>query len=442
MEEAELEAAAAGGGGSSSADMPEDGLNPSIGGRFYRAGDAIEEGEELRVDASAYDMLHRARLEWPCLSFAVVPDALGEDRAAFPHTAYFVAGTQAEARGQNRLLCLKMSAMHRTKHDDESDPESDDEDGADEDALLECQTIAHPGCVNRLKLMPQAPHVCATWCEDSSVRLWDLSHQLGNLHAPGKGGGGASARGEPLKTFGGHGDEGYALDWSPVASGALASADCAGKIHAWRGSAGGGWAVDAAPYEGHVGSVEDVQWSPVEAGVFMSCGVDSSVRVWDVRRKGASAITVDEQHRADVNVISWSKQVNYLVVSGADDGSFRVWDLRSIRSGEPVALFTWHRGPITSVEWSPHESSTIAVAGADDQVTLWDLALEDDPEADSAARGRDDLRDLPPQLYFVHQGQRDMKEVHWHPQIPGALACTAADSFHVFKPANFGDGQK
>ena len=51
MEEAELEAAAAGGGGSSSADMPDDGLNPSIGGRFYRAGDAIEEGEELRVDA-------------------------------------------------------------------------------------------------------------------------------------------------------------------------------------------------------------------------------------------------------------------------------------------------------------------------------------------------------------------------------------------------------
>ena len=71
-------------------------------------------------------MLHRARLEWPCLSFAVVPDALGEDRAAFPHTAYFVAGTQAEARGQNRLLCLKMSAMHRTKHDDESGAQTHD----------------------------------------------------------------------------------------------------------------------------------------------------------------------------------------------------------------------------------------------------------------------------------------------------------------------------
>ena len=43
--------------------------------------------------------------------------------------------------------------------------------------------------------------------------------------------------------------------------------------------------------------------------------------------------------------------VNYLVVSGADDGSFRIWDLRSFSSGEPVAKFHWHRGPVTSVEW-------------------------------------------------------------------------------------------
>ena len=48
----------------------------------------------------------------------------------------------------------------------------------------------------RVRTAPrQAPHVCATWCEDTSVRLWDLSHQLGNLHAPGKGGGGAGMGG-------------------------------------------------------------------------------------------------------------------------------------------------------------------------------------------------------------------------------------------------------
>ncbi len=41
---------------------------------------------------------------------------------------------------------------------------------------------------------PQAPHVCATWSEDGAVRLWDLSHQLATLHAPGKGGGAAGLK--------------------------------------------------------------------------------------------------------------------------------------------------------------------------------------------------------------------------------------------------------
>ena len=80
------------------------------------------------------------------------------------------------------------------------------------------------------------------------------------------------------------------------------------------------------------------------------------------------------------------------------------------------------------------------MSGADDQLTLWDLALEADPEADAAQAGRDDLRDIPPQLYFVHQGQKDVKELHWHPQLPGVLSSTAADSYHIFKPANHGDG--
>ena len=116
------------------------------------------------------------------------------------------------------------------------------------------------------------------------------------------------------------------------------------------------------------------------------------------------------------------------------------------------------------------------MAGEDHQVTLWDLALEEvskrgagrtdpnragpnrphaltrphaascrsmprqDPEATAARSGRDDLQGIPPQLFFVHQGQTDIKEIHGHAQLPGVLGATASDSFHMFKPANSGDG--
>ena len=83
----------------------------------------------------------------------------------------------------------------------------------------------------------------------------------------------------------------------------------------------------------------------------------------------------------------------------------------------------------------------LAAACADNTLTIWDLSLEKDPEAEAgagAAVGAQGGDELPAQLLFVHQGQRDVKEVHWHPQIPGLVVSTAADGLNVFRPANWG----
>lgn len=100
-----------------------------------------------------------------------------------------------------------------------------------------------------------------------------------------------------------------------------------------------------------------------------------------------------------------------------------------------MASFTWHHAPITSIEWHPSEDSIFAASGADDQVTLWDLGVE--PDDDEAGTTMDDTPasgpEVPPQLLFVHQGQKDVKEVHWHPQIPGVMISTALDGFNIFK---------
>jgi len=101
----------------------------------------------------------------------------------------------------------------------------------------------------------------------------------------------------------------------------------------------------------------------------------------------------------------------------------------------PVAAFAWHSAPITSIEWHPTDDSVFVASGADDQITLWDLAVEQDDEQVGASMNetREGEREVPSQLLFMHQGQKDVKEVHWHPQIPGTVISTALDGFNIFK---------
>ncbi len=71
-----------------------------------------------------------------------------------------------------------------------------------------------------------------------------------------------------------------------------------------------------------------------------------------------------------------------------------------------------YRRAITSVEWCPHDSSTLATTAADNQLAVWDLALERDPEEEMAMALDTNAavpEDIPPQLMFVHAGQVDMK---------------------------------
>ncbi|KAJ2757882.1 Ribosome assembly protein rrb1, partial [Coemansia nantahalensis] len=154
------------------------------------------------------------------------------------------------------------------------------------------------------------------------------------------------------------------------------------------------------------------------------------------------ALEVPGAHDADINVISWNRKSSYLLASGGDSGDFKVWDMRkwTAASGRatPAAEFKWHRKAVTSIEWCPTDESVLAVAGADNQLTLWDLAVELDAEEE--ARHREAMvgaggsrREVPAQLLFIHQGQDNIKELHWHPQVPGALASTAASGFNVFK---------
>ena len=86
-----------------------------------------------------------------------------------------------------------------------------------------------------------------------------------------------------------------------------------------------------------------------------------------------------EAHSSDVNVISWNKISQNLLASGDDEGSFKIWDLRFIGK-EAISEIKWHQGPITALEWQPHDEWTIAVSSEDDRLSIWDLSVENDDQ--------------------------------------------------------------
>ncbi|CAF97904.1 unnamed protein product [Tetraodon nigroviridis] len=326
----------------------------------------------------------------PCLSFDVLRDGDGDGREQFPLSMLLCAGTQADTAMSNRLLVMRMFNLHGTERenqDEESSEEESDDDDEEKKPQMELAMMPHYGGINRVRVCLCASSKCdpawraaagSVWSEKGQVEIFDLRPQLEAVHSSAAMAAFTSRQKEAtsLFSFSGHMSEGFAIDWSPTVAGRLVSGDCKKNIHVWEPREGGtSWQIDQRPFSSHSKSVEDLQWSPTEATVFASCSVDQSIRIWDIRAPPNSMLSADEAHSSDVNVISWNRNEPFLL-SGGDDGILKVWDLRQFKSGRPVATFKQHSAPVTSVEWSPTDSSVFAASGADDVVSQWDLSVE------------------------------------------------------------------
>ena len=410
----------------------------------------LEEGQTMSPDLSTYEMLHQLGTEWPCLSFDIIKDGLGNNRQTYPATMYAVAGTQADPAQpkQNKLMVYKFSGLSREDKSPAEDSDSDDED-EDAEPILEYKSIPLTSTTNRIRAH-QTPAsdssrppttLTASWNEDGEVLIHDVTPHLTSFDIPGTQI--TPQQNKPLSTLRMHKSEGYGIDWSPlVSTGKLITGDNNGSIYVTTRTAGEGWATDSRPLIGHTGSIEELQWSPSEKNVFASASSDGSIKIWDVRSKSRTAALSMQVSNTDVNVMSWSRQTNHLLASGDEDGVWAVWDMRQWKSSttsvaasksSAVASFNHHKQQITSIEWHPTDDSIIAVAAADDTLTLWDLAVELDDEESKDTGG---VADVPPQLLFVHY-MPEVRELHWHPQIPGCIVSTGSSDgvgkFNVFK---------
>ena len=292
---------------------------------FIPGRSALQPGQSLKPDTSTYEMLHILSAPWPCLSFDIVRDNLGDNRKHYPRTLYAVAGTQAEAARsrENELLILKLSSLSRmdrgNETDSESDSDSENEEPNSAEPILESRSIPLPSTTNRMRSFQppsqtlsdpsQVPTtVTAASLENAQILIHDVTPYLQSLSTPGNMIQPAASK--PLSTLRMHKSEGYALDWSPPSQyplGRLLTGDCHGAIFSTQRTEGGGWTTDSRPFIGHMGSVEEIQWSPSEKNVFASASSDGSVKVWDVRSKSRKPALDVKISNADVNVMSWSR---------------------------------------------------------------------------------------------------------------------------------------
>ena len=428
--------------------------------------------EKLSYSNKAYDSFFQLQSEYPCLSFDILQDNDGNNRSKYPLHMFLVCGSQADEQSKNMLYVIKVSNVCRTKHDVDSDEDSEDsfigddeseESGADDDGeveevnngepLVDFRTVKHHGTANRVRCSKHNKHIVAVWSDAGHIQVFDVDNDFSALADFANWSKEQERRWNKSKPVAlkfcspssSHTTEGYALDWSPTEANVFASGDCAGDIFVWKPTSDGRWSSEgSARRSNDKESVEEIKWSPVQSTVFVAGRMGGMLEVWDTRdmRKPQVAWRGDE---LDINVADWNhaKQASHLLVTGSDSGVSAVWDLRRVTKPDPAPIqeLRWHKRRITSVEFSAQNESVLCATGDDGQCTIWDLSLERDASEEKEAIGqlfeRPDLSRLPDQLMFQHQGLEHPKEAHWHPQIPGMVLTTDFNGLHLFKPMNW-----
>ncbi|RPA94613.1 hypothetical protein L873DRAFT_1830249 [Choiromyces venosus 120613-1] len=306
-------------------------------------------------DPTAYDMLHSMNVNWPCLSFDVLQDGLGDEQRGYLQMVYLVTGAQAATAKDNEVIVMKLSGLQSMQQSKEDDNKDDDGKDVEEDPILQSRFLQCPTTTNPIRASPHA-HNAGSMAETGDVYNGDLSPHYKSFESPGAAI--PTSANKPTATLRMHRHvEGHTIDWSsnpPDAMRRIAARDNTGKIFISVRKAGGTWATDGSPLMGHTG----IDVSSSDAKVVSSCR--SVPRTFPNTLKGEHVFA--------------------------------------------TASFTFHQQPITSVEFYPTEDSIVS-----------DLSFELD---DNESRDTGGVEDIPPELLFVHY-HKDVTEVHWKKVVTG-----------------------
>lgn len=125
---------------------------------------------------------------------------------------------------------------------------------------------------------------------------------------------------------------------------------------------------------GHTAPVDLVRFHPIEANTLCTSGLDSSIRIWDVRASGGSQkarIDLQGHGRCGPNAVSVEWGSIYTLIVTERDNKVHVYDLRKLNpsfglkgaratSATPVHTFNLEQNDVTGCKMSPNGEFMVA----------------------------------------------------------------------------------
>jgi protein transport protein SEC31 len=200
------------------------------------------------------------------------------------------------------------------------------------------------------------------------------------------------------------------VDFNPLLENVLATASTDNEIFVWdlaKMSADPSRCVRTGSTDGEVAAVA---WNRKVPHIFASSCASGVTVIWDMSKKKPAVVFKDPNNsRLHISSIAWHPEQPTIiaVASDSDQAPFvQIWDLK--QANQPVFTYSVHSAGITSLSWSPFDSSLLLTSGKDNRtLCLSPLTGAVTCELPSSANWNFD--------------------VQWSPKIPALLSTASFD---------------
>ncbi|KAG9031133.1 hypothetical protein FRB95_003107 [Tulasnella sp. JGI-2019a] len=206
-------------------------------------------------------------------------------------------------------------------------------------------------------------NLLASASADKTVKLWDLSREL---TAPA------------VRSFDVHEDKVQAVQWNSLEPTVLLTGSYDRTVRTFDSRSPGSGVGAKVPSD-----VEALRWDPWEGHAFYVSLENGLVLNFDARtlpsnlKSPCAARFTLQAHDSAASGLDVNTHIRGCIASGGTDGVVKVWNVNETNTKLDVSLVTSRDlgvGKVFSVTWSPDDPLTLAAAGSQARLQIWDVA--------------------------------------------------------------------